>query len=88
MKKESYEDRFGEVLGRSWVVLGAVLGPWKRSRHYTCQCFVKIHAFQKSERRLRREHDFALQDGTQDDPKSTQDGSKTIFQAFFFRLRF
>ena len=28
------------------------------------------------------------QDGTQDDPGSTQDGSKTIFETFFFHLRF
>ena len=26
MKKEGFEDRLGAVLGRSWVVLGAVLG--------------------------------------------------------------
>ena len=47
MKKEGFEDRLGAVLGRSWVVLGAVLGPWKRSRHYACRCFVKIHVFEK-----------------------------------------
>ena len=28
------------------------------------------------------------QDGTQNDPRSPQDGSKTIFKSFFFRLRF
>ena len=28
------------------------------------------------------------QDGTQNDPKSTQDGSKIIFKNFFFRLCF
>ena len=28
------------------------------------------------------------QDGTQDDPKSTQDRSKTIFKSIFFRPRF
>ena len=28
------------------------------------------------------------QDGTQDDPRSTQDGSKTIFKICFFRPRF
>ena len=27
MKKEGFEDRLGAVLGRFWVVLGAVLGP-------------------------------------------------------------
>ena len=35
MKKEGFEDRLGGFLGRSWVVLGAVLGavleaPWAR----------------------------------------------------------
>ena len=28
------------------------------------------------------------QDGTQNDPRSPQDGSKTIFKSIFFRLRF
>ena len=32
-------------MGRSWVVLGALLGPWNRSKHYACRCFVKIHFF-------------------------------------------
>ena len=31
-KKEALEDRLGAVLGRSWVVLGAVLRPKSRSR--------------------------------------------------------
>ena len=44
-KKEALEDRHGAVLGRSWVVLGAVLGPQKPSRHYACRCFVNIHFF-------------------------------------------
>ena len=31
MKKEALQDRLGAVLGRSWVVLGVVLGPsWGR----------------------------------------------------------
>ena len=47
MKKNGFEDRLGAVLGRFWVVLGAVLGPWKRSKHYACRCFVKIHVFEK-----------------------------------------
>ena len=46
-KKDALEDRLGAVLGRCWVVLGAVLGPWKRSKHYACRCFVKIHVFEK-----------------------------------------
>ena len=49
---------------------------------------VRKRRFSKKRAPLQREHALALQDGTQDDPKSTQDGSKTIFQAFFFRLRF
>ena len=43
--KKSIQDDLGPVLGRSWVVLGVILGPWKRSRHYACRCFVKIHFF-------------------------------------------
>ena len=44
--KNPIEDDLGPVLGRSWVVLGALLGPWKRSRHYACQSFVNIHFFE------------------------------------------
>ena len=47
VEKDALEDRLGAVLGRSWVVWGVVLGPWKRSRHYACRCFVKIHVFEK-----------------------------------------
>ena len=43
--KKPIQDDLGLVLGRSWVVLGVILGPWKRSRHYACRCFVKIHFF-------------------------------------------
>ena len=45
--KKPIQDDLGPVLGRSWVVLGALLGPWKRSKHYACRCFVKIHVFEK-----------------------------------------
>ena len=47
VEKDALEDRLGAVLGRSWVVLGAVLGPWKCSKHYACRCFVKIQVFEK-----------------------------------------
>ena len=47
LRKEGLEDRLGAVLGRFWVVLVVVLGPRKRSRHYACRCFVKIHVFGK-----------------------------------------
>ena len=43
--KKPIQDDLGPVLGRSWVVLGALLGPWKRSKHYACRCFVKNHFF-------------------------------------------
>ena len=29
--KKPIQDDLGPVLGRSWAVLGAILGPWKRS---------------------------------------------------------
>ena len=29
--KKTIQDDLGPVLGRSWAVLGAILGPWKRS---------------------------------------------------------
>ena len=43
--KKSIQDDLGSVLRRSWAVLGAILGPWKRPKHYACRCFVKIHFF-------------------------------------------
>ena len=30
-EKKPIQDDLGPVLGRSWAVLGAILGPWKRS---------------------------------------------------------
>ena len=39
------QDDLGPVLGRSWAVLGALLGLWNRSKHYACRCFVNIHFF-------------------------------------------
>ena len=44
--KKPIQDDLGPVLGRSWAALGAILGPWKRSRRYACRCFVKIHFFE------------------------------------------
>ena len=46
-KKESLEDRLGVVLSRSWVVLGLVLEPWKRAKHYACRCFVNNRVLEK-----------------------------------------
>ena len=43
--KKPIQDDLGPVLGRSWAVLGALLGPWSRSKHYACRCFVNIHFF-------------------------------------------
>ena len=43
--KKPIQDDLGPVLGRSWAVLGAHLGPWNRSKHGACRCFVKIHFF-------------------------------------------
>ena len=45
-RKKPIQDDLGPVLGRSWAVLGAILGPWKCSRHYACRCFVNIHFFE------------------------------------------
>ena len=41
--KKPIQDDLGPVLGRSWAVLGALLGPWNRSKHHACRCFVKIY---------------------------------------------
>ena len=41
--KIAFQDDLGPVLGRSWVVLGALLKPRKRSKHYACRRFVKDH---------------------------------------------
>ena len=46
-KKEGLEDRLGPVLSPSWVVLGLVLGPWKRPKHYARRCFVNNRVFEK-----------------------------------------
>ena len=43
--KKTIQDDLGAFLGRSWVVWGALLGPWKRSKHYACRCFVNNHFF-------------------------------------------
>ena len=45
MKKEGFEDRLGAVLGRFWVVLGAVLEGKKRVKPYVLNGFVKIKCF-------------------------------------------
>ena len=37
--KKAIQDDLGSVLERSWVVLGALLGPWTRSKHYDLQMF-------------------------------------------------
>ena len=44
-EKKPIQNDLGPVLGRSWAVLGAILGPWKRSKHYACRCFVRNHFF-------------------------------------------
>ena len=44
-RTKTIQDDLGAFLGRSWVVWGALLGPWKRSKHYVCRCFVNNHFF-------------------------------------------
>ena len=44
-QQKPIQDDLGPVLGRSWVVLGVILGLWNRSKHYACRCFVNIHFF-------------------------------------------
>ena len=77
-KKDALEDRLGAVLGRFGVVLGAVLEPWKRSRHY-CRCFVKIHGFDVFEKIRCQEATWCrtwANLGTQKAPKGSPRGSQ------------
>ena len=46
-KKEALEDRLGAVLGRSWVVLGAVLGSFLVVLYWKTYYFVKNSVFEK-----------------------------------------
>ena len=46
-KKDALEDRLGVVLGRCWVVLGAVLGGKNRLKPFVLNGFVKINVFEK-----------------------------------------
>ena len=43
--KKPIQDDLGPVLGRSWAVLGAILGALETLWHYACRCFVNIHFF-------------------------------------------
>ena len=47
MKKEGFEDRLGAVLGRFWVVLGAVLEGKNRLKPCVLKGLVKIIVFEK-----------------------------------------
>ena len=47
MKKEGFEDRLGAVLGRFWVVLGAVLEGKIRLKPFVLSGFVNITVFEK-----------------------------------------
>ena len=47
MKKEGFEDRLGAVLGRFWVVLGAVLEGKNRLKPFVLNGFVNISVFKK-----------------------------------------
>ena len=46
-KKDALEDRLGAVLGRFWVVLGAVLEGKNRLKPCVLNGFVKNHVFEK-----------------------------------------
>ena len=46
-KKSALEDRLGAVLGRSWVVSGAVLGSCLVTFRLKTQGFVNFHIFEK-----------------------------------------
>ncbi len=47
MKKEGLEDRLGAILGRSWVVLGAVLRSFLVILYWKTWCFVNNEVFEK-----------------------------------------
>ena len=45
-KKEAFEDRLGAVLGRSWVVLGALLGSFLIVLYWFVYYVVEIDVFE------------------------------------------
>ena len=47
MKKESFEDRLGAVLGRSWLVLGVVLGSFLVVLYWFLYYFVTNEVFEQ-----------------------------------------
>ena len=71
-KKDALEDRLGAVLGRFWVVLGAVLEGKNRLKPFVLNGFVKINVFEK----------IRCQEATWDDlgsiwaPKRLQNGRR------------
>ena len=93
-------DQFFDVTLVSFLVrlgslLASLLGPLGRpnrpkigpSRLLTAD-FCQTRDFSRNAVSPRRNPILRPQDVTQDDPRSIQDGSKTILMIFFFRLRF
>ena len=86
-KKEALEDRLGAVLGRSWVVLGAVLGSFFGVFYWNTEGFVKIHVFEKvrcqeatwaevEPKWSPRGSQDGAQEGAKTSPRGGQDGAK------------
>ena len=74
-----------------WSLLAPQIGPRSaqdRSKSPLEALLFQKRRFSKNVVSPRRNPILRPQDGTQDDPRSTQDGSKTIFKTFFFRPRF
>ena len=56
MQKEALEDRLGAVLGRSWVVLGAVLEGKNLLKPFVLNGFVQINVFEKIRQAAGKRH--------------------------------
>ena len=86
-RKKALEDRLGAVLGRSWVVLGAVLGSCLVNFYWKTEGFVKIHVFEKvrcqeatwaevEPKWSPRGSQDGAQEGAKTSPRGSQDGAK------------
>ena len=74
-------DRFGRSF---WEVFGTKFGSRRLLKRY---CLKKVNVHEKLYKQMKKQ-DFRVQEATQNDPRSPQDGLKTVFFGFFFHFVF